>query len=162
VGRPPCRIEAAAAYMRGDAVFMRQWPYDYDLLSDKKQSDISQGQTELSHVPVASAGMTPLNVGGGWSFFLNEQSENQDAAYKLVQYLTAGGQQKTMALEGSYLPTRSALYDDPQISELPAIRLGKQIVEQTTTPPISPYYKDMSAAMAKQFNANILGNAPPE
>jgi multiple sugar transport system substrate-binding protein len=155
--------ESAAAFLRGDAVFMRQWPYVYDLLSDKEQSDISPGQVELSHVPVATTGMTPVNVGGGWSFFLNEQSENQEDAWKLVQYLTASEQQKTMALEGSYLPTRTALYDDPEVaSKLPAIRLGKDVVEQTTTPPVSPYYSDLSAAMAKAFNANVLGSSPSD
>ena len=155
--------EAAAAFLNGDTVFMRMWPFAYDMLSDKKASNITPDQVRISHVPMGSADMTPLNVGGGWSFFLNEQSENQDAAYKLVEYLAAPEQQKTLALEGSYLPTRSALYDDPEISaKLPAIRLGKDVVEQTTTPPVSPYYKDLSAAMAKQFNANVLGSAPPE
>jgi len=155
--------ELEAAFLGGDTVFMRTWPYVYDLLSDKEQSDIDPAQVELSHVPMTAADMTPLNVGGGWSFFLNEQSENQDTAWELVQYLTAPAQQKTMALEGSYLPTRTALYDDPEIAKkLPAIRLGKEVVEQTTTPPVSPYYADLSAAMAKQFNANILGSAPSE
>jgi hypothetical protein len=33
--------------------------------------------------------------------------------------------------------------------------------EQTITPPRSPYYKDMSAVMAQQFNANVRGAQTP-
>jgi multiple sugar transport system substrate-binding protein len=155
--------EATAAFLRGDAVFMRMWPFAYDMLGDKEASDITAEQVGLSHVPVASTDITPVNVGGGWSFYINEESGNQEAAWALVQFLAAAKQQKTMAIEGAYLPTRTALYDDPEISEkLPAIRLGKDVVEQTTTPPVSPYYSDLSAAMAKQFNANVLGSASPE
>jgi multiple sugar transport system substrate-binding protein len=155
--------EASGAFLRGDAVFMRMWPYAYDLLGDKETSDISADQVGLTRVPVASESVAPVNVGGGWSFYINAESGNQDAAWDLVQFLAADAQQKTMAIEGAYLPTRTALYDDPEISDkLPAIRLGKDVVEQTTTPPVSPYYSDMSAAMAKAFNSNALGSSSPE
>jgi trehalose/maltose transport system substrate-binding protein len=155
--------EASAAFLRGDSVFMRMWPYAYDLLTDKEASDIEQRQVGLAHVPVASDSIEPVNVGGGWSFFINEGAGDQDAAWELVEYLTSAGQQKVLALEGAYLPTRKELYDDPEIVEkLPAVRLGKEAVEQTTTPPVSPVYSDLSAAMAKAFNDNTLGRKPAE
>ncbi len=155
--------EAAAAFLRGDSVFMRMWPFAYDMLTDEEVSDITPKQVGLAPVPVASAAATPLNVGGGWSFYINKQSDNQGAAWELAQHLAAAEQQKTMAIRGAYLPTRAALYDDAEIAEkLPAIGLGKDAVEQTTTPPVSPYYSDLSAAMAKQFNANVLGREPAE
>jgi multiple sugar transport system substrate-binding protein len=42
------------------------------------------------------------------------------------------------------------------------VALGKEAFLTTTTPPVSPYYADMSQAMAMQFNANILGDVTPE
>lgn len=155
--------EAAAAFLRGDSVFMRMWPFAYDMLTDKEASDITPQQVGLVPVPVASADASPLNVGGGWSFYINKESKQQDAAWDLAQFLAAAKQQKTMAIEGAYLPTRTALYDDAEIAaKLPAIKLGKAAVAQTTTPPVSPYYSDLSAAMAKQFNANVLGRKPAD
>jgi multiple sugar transport system substrate-binding protein len=155
--------EASGAFLRGDAVFMRMWPYAYDFLGDKKQSSITAAQVGLAPLPVASQGIAPVNVGGGFNFFINAKAGDQDAAYRLIQYLTDPAQQKTMALDGSYLPTRAALYDDPQIvKRVPGVRLGKEVVPATTTPPVSPYYSDMSLVMAKAFNGNILSDTTPE
>jgi multiple sugar transport system substrate-binding protein len=72
-------------------------------------------------------------------------------------------QQKEHALKEGFLPTLTALYDDKQIVDrLPAVRLGGEAVAETTTPPVSPYYSDMSLAMSTQFNANVLGSVTPE
>jgi trehalose/maltose transport system substrate-binding protein len=155
--------ENTAAFLRGDAVFMRQWPYAYDFIGDKKQSKLDYSQVGFSRVPVADASIPPTNVGGGWNFYINAGSGNQDAAWTLLQFLAAAPQQKEHALKGSYLPTRTALYKDPDIvGKLPAVKLGGESAEETTTPPVSPYYSDMSLAMSKQFNANVLGSSSPE
>lgn len=155
--------EASGAFLRGDAVFMRMWPYAYGLISDPKQSKIQQSQVSLSQVPVATESTQSTNVGGGWNFFLDQSSENQDRAWELIEYLSGPEQQKQLALELGYLPTRTALYDDPEVIEaLPAVGLSRETVINTTTPPVSPYYSDMSLEMSKQFNANILGETTPE
>lgn len=155
--------QASGAFLRGDAVFMRMWPYAYDFLGQKSQTDLSTDQVELAALPVANDSIQPVNVGGGFNFFLNAEAADPDAAYALIEYMTEPEQQKQLAIEGKYLPTRTELYDDPEIIEaVPGVRLGKEIVPATTTPPVSPYYSDMSLAMSEQFNANILGNVTPE
>jgi multiple sugar transport system substrate-binding protein len=154
--------QASGAFLRGDSVFMRMWPYAYDFLGDPELSSLDANQVELAPLPVAK-GVEPVNVGGGFNFFLNAEAADPDAAYSLIEYMTAPEQQKTMALDGSYLPTRTELYQDPEIIKaVPGVRLGRDIVPTTTTPPVSPYYSDMSLAMSEAFNANILGNASPE
>lgn len=154
--------EASGAFLRGDAVFMRMWPYAYDFLSDPQQSSLETSQVGLSQVPVASTAIDPVNVGGGWSFYVNANTD-PDVAWELIQFMSAPEQQKQMALEGSYLPTRPELYEDEEIIKaLPAVRLGKDAILNTTTPPVSAYYSDMSLAMSEQFNANILGDSSPQ
>jgi multiple sugar transport system substrate-binding protein len=155
--------EATGAFLRGDAAFMRMWPYAYDQLSDPSLSDIEAAQVGLGHVPVAAADIEPVNVGGGWNFYVNASVADQDGAWALIAFMTAAEQQKETALDGSLLPTRAAVYDDPEVlAKLPAVKLGKDAILQTTTPPVSPYYADMSEAMAKQFNANVLGSVSPQ
>ena len=155
--------EASGAFLRGDAVFMRMWPYAYDLLSDPEQSDIETAQVGLAQIPVSRAGVTPVNVGGGWNFYVNASAGDQDGAWALIEFMTAAEQQKETALVASLLPTRKEVYDDPEVLEqLPAVALGKEAILQTTTPPVSPYYADLSEAMAKQFNANVLGSVTPQ
>lgn len=155
--------QASGAFLRGDSVFMRMWPYAYDFLGDKELSDLEVNQVDLAPLPTASPDIPSVNVGGGFNFFINAEATDEDAAYSLIEFLTAPEQQKQMALEGAYMPTRSELYDDPEITEaVPGVRLGKEVVPATTTPPVSPYYSDMSLVMAEQWNANILGNVTPE
>ena len=47
--------EASGAFLRGDSVFMRMWPYAYDFLGDPKLSELEPGQVDLAALPTASA-----------------------------------------------------------------------------------------------------------
>jgi multiple sugar transport system substrate-binding protein len=67
------------------------------------------------------------------------------------------------ALEGAYLPTRSALYDDPEIQEkVPVVALAREALQHTRPRPVSPYYSDMSLDMAEQFNVSRKGETTPK
>ncbi|MBA2522405.1 MAG: extracellular solute-binding protein, partial [Solirubrobacterales bacterium] len=68
--------EASGAFLRGDSVFMRMWPYAYDFLGDKSQSSITAEQVGLSPLPTVE-GVAPVNVGGGFNFFINAQAGDQ-------------------------------------------------------------------------------------
>ncbi len=77
--------------------------------------------------------------------------------------MTAPEQQKFRAVEGSYLPTRSALYDDQEIQEsVPVVGLAREALQHTLPRPVSPYYSDMSLEMAEQFNLSLKGEVTPE
>jgi multiple sugar transport system substrate-binding protein len=155
--------ETGGAFLAGQAVFMRNWPYMFGLIADKKESDIKPDQVGVAQVPVAAGGIPRVNVGGGWNFFINAASERQDAALAVAQFLSAPAQQRTWAVEASYLPTRTKLYSNRTIIDtLPAVARGKQAIFDTTTPPVSPYYSDLSRAMAKQFNASLSGSVSPQ
>jgi len=155
---------AGGAFMRGDSVFMRMWPYQYDFLGDPEESSLAVDQVELTKVPVLTEDLPRVNVGGGFNFFINADAGDQEASYKLIEYLTAPEQQKKLAIEGAYLPTLEELYDDQEVIDaVPAVRLGGlELVGETTPPPVSPFYSDMSLAMAEAFNGNILGETTPE
>ena len=61
------------------------------------------------------------------------------------------------------MPTRTALYDDPEIREkVPVVPLAKTALQHTRPRPVSPYYSDMSLEMAEQFNASLSGDILPE
>lgn len=155
--------EAGAAFLRGDAVFMRMWPFWYSLLDDPEQSNLKTSQVGLGQVPVAKQGIQPTNVGGGWNFFINASIDDQDAAWEVIEFMSAPEQQKELALEDSLLPTRAAIYEDQELlDKLPAVQLGREAFLNVTTPPVSPFYSDMSLAMSEQFKANILGEVTPE
>lgn len=155
--------ESGGAFMNGDAVFLRNWPFMYASLADPEASKVRTEQVGVAELPVAEAGHTPVNVGGGWNFMINAKSGRQDAAWKLAQFMSAPAQQKVWAAEGGYMPTRPSVFDDPEVIKAqPVLKLAKAAAQHTTTPPTSPNYSDMSLAMAQAFNESLRGAASPE
>jgi multiple sugar transport system substrate-binding protein len=155
--------ESAGAFLNGNAVFLRNWAYVYGLLADPEESRIKTDQVGVTQLPVAEQDISRVNVGGGWSFFINEASDKQDEAWKFVEFMAAHEQQKRWSISGSYLPTRPALYEDKDILKtMPVIGQAKDAIRNTTTPPVSPYYADMSLAMSEQFNASLKGDVSPD
>jgi multiple sugar transport system substrate-binding protein len=149
------------AFLGGNAVFCRNWPYMYTLAADPELSAIKQEQIDIAPLPAGDGGESVSGL-GGWNFYINAFAvqEAQDAAWKFVEFMTAPEQQKFYALEGSYLPTLSALYDDAEVKEtVPPVRLAPDALANTVPRPVSPVYSDMSLTMAEQFNATLNGDA---
>jgi len=154
--------ETTGAFLGGNAAFMRNWPYVFGLLGDREQTTIDPATIAVAQIPTAQAGGTSVNVGGGWNFFMNANSAKKDTAWELIRFLSNDAQQKAWALEGAYLPTRKALYEDPEIVDaMQVVKKDKEAVFQTTTPPVSPFYADMSRLMAERFNASLRGTTSP-
>ncbi len=156
--------ESQTTFLNGDAVFCRNWPYMYALAADEDESNITQEQVGVAPLPAAQ-GVETVSGLGGWNFMINAASdpETQDAAYEFVRWATDPEQQRFRALEGSFLPTLEALYEDEEILEaIPVIALAGEALENARPRPVSPYYSDMSLDMAQRFNASLNGNVEPE
>ena len=154
--------ECEAPFLGGDAVFCRNWPYMYSLAGtgDFIEPDL----IDIAPLPAGDGG-TSVSGLGGWNFFINAfaEEEAQDAAWEFVQFMTAPEQQKFYALGGSYLPTLTALYDDPEIKEnVPTVRLAPEALKNTVPRPVSPVYSDMSLKMSEEFNASLGGDTQPQ
>jgi multiple sugar transport system substrate-binding protein len=155
--------ESATTFLNGDAVFMRNVPRMYALASDPNESRIDPQQIGVAALPVAEEGSRSYSNLGGWNFFINAASENQDAAWEFIRFMSAPEQQKYRAIEGSVIPTRQELLEDQEILDtVPVIALGRDAIQNTRPRPVSPYYSDMSLRMAEQFNSSLQGNVSPE
>ena len=156
--------EAHAAFLRGDTVFLRNWPYVYALVANPEESEIEPEQVGVTPIPVAQQGERSYSTLGGWNFFINAASDMQEEGWEFIRWMTAPEQLKTNALQGSKLPVRQNLYDDQELlDKVPVARLGKEAIVQNSTPrPVSPFYSDMSLELAKQYNAALAGDVSPE
>jgi multiple sugar transport system substrate-binding protein len=154
--------ESDGLFLNGDAVFHRGWPYVYAVLSDPAESNIRPEQVGVSELPSAD-GEPGNGTVGDQPLYINAASENQDQAWEFISWLTAPEQQKFRAIEGSFLPTRTTLYDDPEIRDgVPVVALAKEALRNSKPRPVSPYYSDMSLEMADQFHASLNGDVSPE
>ena len=156
--------ESQAAFTNGDVVFMRNWPFVYGLLSDPETSRVRPDQVDIATLPVAEEGDQSFSGLGGWNFMVNASSEEKlDQIWTFIEYMSVPEQQRTFALESARLPTLRSLYEDEEVlNKLPVARLGREALENARPRPVSPYYSDMSLAMAEQFNASLKGEVPVE
>jgi multiple sugar transport system substrate-binding protein len=154
--------ESQAAFTRGDAVFMRNWPFVYGLLSDRELSEVRPEQVGIGLMPAAGAGDRSYSGLGGWNFYVNANSEDKiDEIWTFIQFMSTEESQRTLALESARLPTLRGLYSDQEVLEkVPVADLGRESLENTRPRPVSPYYSDMSLKMAEQFNASLKGDLP--
>jgi multiple sugar transport system substrate-binding protein len=154
--------ESDGLFLNGDAVFHRGWPYVYAIFSDPNQSKIRPEQVGVSELPSAD-GQPGNGAVGDQPLYINATSQYQDEAWEFIRWLSAAAQQKVHSVEGSYLPTRIALYDDSEIQrDVPIAALAKEALQHAKPRPVSPYYSDMSLEMADQFHASLNGEVTPE
>jgi multiple sugar transport system substrate-binding protein len=151
--------ESWNAFLGGNAVFMRNWPYVYGQL-DNEGSRLTADQIGISPIPSAPD-HTSYSCLGGWNLMINDRSstQKQDAAWRFIRYLTAPPQQKQRAIGGGFLPTRSSVYEDPEVqNQAPGVSLSRPAVQQARNRPVSPYYMDLSPRIARAFTRTLRGD----
>ncbi|MGB5547228.1 MAG: ABC transporter substrate-binding protein [Polyangiales bacterium] len=150
--------EALDAFVSGDAVFLRSWPYVYASL---RQAGFTLDQLGIAPLPAASTGGRSASCLGGWNLMINASSSKseRDAAWKLIRYLTSAPQQKRQAREAGVLPILRALYDDADlVKQVPVMALGNEVLtSQLHARPMSPFYSEVSAKVARAFNQTLKG-----
>jgi trehalose/maltose transport system substrate-binding protein len=105
--------DARITFERGNAVFMRNWPYAWSLL--QAEDSPLRGKVGVARLPKGGAQGRHSAVLGGWQLAVSKYSKNQAAAIDLVRYLTSPAEQKRRAIEGSFAPTIASLYRDPEV-----------------------------------------------
>jgi trehalose/maltose transport system substrate-binding protein len=105
--------DARITFERGNAAFMRNWPYAWALL-EAEDSPV-KGKVAVAPLPKGGAHGQHSATLGGWQLAVSAHSREQEAAIAFVEYLTSEAEQKRRAIEGSFAPTIKALYDDPDV-----------------------------------------------
>lgn len=150
--------EALDAFLAGDAVFLRSWPYVQGML---QSSGLSKEQVGVSALPAASAENVGYSCLGGWNLMVNADSgrKEQAAAWELIRFMTAPSQQKRLALEAGLLPVLESLYEDPEIlAAVPVAALGKETMStRLRVRPMSPFYPQLSSEIANAFHGVLKG-----
>jgi len=116
--------ESLNVFTASNAAFMRNWPYAV-AVSNAADSKI-KGLVAVTQLPQGDGDKaTHAATLGGWQLMVSNYSQNKDAATEFVKYMTSPELQKASAIERTLLPTRPAVYDDPDVLQA------------------NPYYKDL-------------------
>ncbi len=152
--------EARHAFQEGKAVFMRNWPYAWNLLQDEK----SPVRGKVGMIPmVHGRGGAHAATLGGWGFGISAFSKNSQAAWKFLQYAAGRESQKLAYFKGGILPTRKSLFDDPQLLAHSPHLKDLYLVLQTAKPrPPHPMWARMSDALQMHVSAALSKQESPK
>jgi multiple sugar transport system substrate-binding protein len=132
------------AFQRGQAAFMRNWPYAYALLEDPSQSAVVN-RFAVTPMPHGPDGM-PTAALGGSALAVNAWSDRPTAAYQLIEYLLQPEQMIERARVAGQFPTRPALYETPELAAALTIRPADAlaVINHAVARPVTPVYSELS------------------
>jgi multiple sugar transport system substrate-binding protein len=132
------------AFQRGQAAFMRNWPYAYALLEDPSQSAVVD-RFAVTPMPHGPGGM-PTAALGGSALAVNAWSDQPTAAYELIEYLLQPEQMIERARVAGQFPTRPALYETPELAAALTIAPADalMVIDHAVARPVTPVYSELS------------------
>ena len=156
--------QSHTAFLNGQSVFMRNWPYVIGLAADPSQSNIKPSQLGVAPLPTTGSGQVGYSTLGGWNLFINANidSAKRGKAWQFIKFMASPQAAKVRAIKGGFLSPLKASYEDKQlVSQVPTIALARQIRDQIRPRPVSPFYSDISLKMQEAFNNNLKGETSP-
>ncbi|MEQ9550615.1 MAG: extracellular solute-binding protein [Coleofasciculus sp. G3-WIS-01] len=140
-----------------NTLFIRQWPYAWNQLADP--SNVGVQVLNLSFDTDKNT-WVPSGCNGSWGLGISKNSQHPDQAWKALQYFTSQAAQKKLILEQGYLPSREALYDDPEIkAKYPYLPSLKEAVKNSILRPPIPQYDQASFILQKYLSKLITRTA---
>src|SRR5699024_7496017 len=140
-------IETETAFIEGNAVFARNWPYLQASSNDEDKSKVA-GNVGFTTIPAGDDGST--SALGGWMAMINRYTEHPEEAWEFVKFMTGPEGQRITAVEGGSAPTLKELYDDEEVQAAGVTFSDPNFVEtlENAVPrPVTPIYPEISDIM---------------
>jgi len=146
--------ESLDIFVQGKAVFLRSWPYVWEVSNNPETSKI-MGEVGIAKLPHFPGGESYATL-GGWQFGISAFSDNRDAAWKFVEFVSGDKMQKLIALKIGKAPTRTALFDDAEILKAnPQFASMKDVFLKAYPRPRTPLYPAVSNILQRYFSKAI-------
>lgn len=145
--------ETRRLFQNGTAVFLRNWPYVYSSALD---SPIA-GKYSIKPM-VHGVGHSSGACQGGWGLGIATTSKHPEATWEVIKFFSSENSQREYILATGYVPSRKALFNDPQIvakySYYP--KLLPVVQSSALRPPIAQYAQT-SDILQRYLSAALTG-----
>ena len=151
---------ARQLFQSGRAIFMRNWPYAWPLVSEPP-SPVA-GRVGVITVPHFE-GHSSVPTLGGYHLGINARSPHPDEAAAFIRFMIREAQQRAVLLRMGRLPAHRGVYDDAEIlTAAPHLRGLVSALEQAQPRPVTPYYLMISQVLQPELSAVVAGLRSPE
>ncbi|MFJ8793745.1 ABC transporter substrate-binding protein [Streptomyces sp. NPDC102462] len=148
------------AFQSGKAIFMRNWPYVWDLANKTDGSSKVAGKFDVAPLPgLDGTGSSTL---GGYNLAVSSFTRHKTTARDFITYLTSDSSERANLLAASTAPTRTALYEDRALQKkFPYLADLKRSLDAAVARPKAVRYGDVSAAIQDAIYPVLSGDAEP-
>ena len=144
--------ESLALFTQGLAIFHRNWPYAWSVANDPAHSKIA-GKVGIMPLP-SFTGAKGAAALGGWQLGISRFSTKPDIAWRFVAFMTSEQIQKRIGLATGRAPTRTALYEDAELTgKMPQLKSLLDTFKQAVPRPTTPVYAPLSNIMQRYFSS---------
>jgi len=152
--------QSRSAFQDGKLLFLRNWPYVYNLAATDKSSKV-KGKFKVAPLPgVSGPGTSTL---GGHMAAISAYSDHKATALDFLKFLTSAEQQKTNMEKGSLAPVTEDIYaDEALVKKYPYLPVLKESISNAVSRPVTPYYPAVTKAIQDNFFPAIQGQKAPE
>ncbi|OLP48803.1 ABC transporter substrate-binding protein [Salmonella enterica subsp. enterica serovar Javiana] len=152
--------QSRAAFQDGKLLFLRNWPYVYNLASTDASSKV-KGKFAVAPLPgVSGPGTSTL---GGHMAAISAFSKHKATALDFLKFLTSPEEQKTNMEKGSLAPVLESIYADQElVKKYPYLPVLKTSIENAVSRPVTPFYPGVTNAIQENFYAAMQGQKSPQ
>ena len=152
--------ETRNVFQEGRAVFMRNWPYAWNLM--QKEGSPVRGKIGIVSMVSGPGGRSAATL-GGWGFAISAYSRHPREAFQVAEFFASADSQKLAFLKGGILPSRKALYADPEVLKAaPHMKDLGRVLAGARPRPMHPRWPRMSDALQMHVSAALSRQETPE
>lgn len=154
--------ETETAFIEGQTVLARNWPYMSKSAADKERSKVLD-KVGYSVLPAGDKGSA--STLGGYMTMINRYTDEPEAAWEFVKWMTGEEGQTISATEGGRAPTLKALYDDEKVKQAAPLFGNEEFVKvlHSAVPrPVTPNYPKISDIMQIEISKALTKKITPE
>jgi len=144
-------------FEKGKALFMRNWPYAWNILSTSPLRG-KVGIAPLMH----RTGKESAGTLGGWGLGIARGINDPESAWKFIEFASSEQAQKILHFRRGAVPSRKSLFGDEEILDKNPHYKDLYPILLTARPrPVHPDYPRISSVIQKNVSAVLVGIERP-
>jgi multiple sugar transport system substrate-binding protein len=152
--------ETRRLFQSGQVAFLRSWPYAWPL-ANQPDSPIA-GKIAIKPM-VSTPGQNGGACLGGWGLGIAKSSKHPKEAWEAIKYFTSPDVQKQLILQAGYVPSRKALFTNPEIvAKYPHYPKLQEVSQNAVLRPPIAQYAQVSDILQRYLSAALTNRLSPD
>ncbi|AXG77493.1 extracellular solute-binding protein [Streptomyces paludis] len=148
-----------ASFKDGDVAMIINGPW---AVADTYGGAQFKDKANLGIAPVPAGSVAQGAPQGGHNLAVYAGSKNLDASYAFTAYMTSAESQAKVAEELSLLPTRTSVYERPEVAKNEIVGFFKPVVDKAIERPWIPETGSLFAPLVTEYTKVLTGQTTPE